>query len=363
VLLGAVSHAQSSVEGLESVLVEIEARYPNSVSGDDLYRAALLGVATHLGEQFGVKGNQVLTLAEHQAEKQWMQGWRQGIGAEFSIIPGRGMMLTQVFPESPAAHAGLIRGDLLVSMDNHPFTGLPAPAILQRARQQQMDEAVFDLRRTDGSIHRVQVTRGTYQLPTVLSHQEGNALEIRVPFFGIDSADELESAIADWDGLAIVLDLRDNDGGSLKEMVEAADLFLDAGTEIVRVSNGSEGESTWVGQTAPVWSGQLVVMINRGTGGEAEAFVAAMQDHGRAQVVGTRSAGRGLLVNYYNTGHDFVLKIADAQLKSPSGQAWHGTGLVPDVFVEGQQLSIPIPSRPMPPDLQRDAAIKLLTFE
>ena len=105
----------------------------------------------------------------------------------------------------------------------------------------------------------------------------------------------------------------------------------------------------------------MMVLVNQGTSEAAEAFVAALQDHGRARVVGTRSAGRAIRDSYYPAGRDLVLKIADTFLKAPSGRSWHGNGIRPDVFVQSQQITLPALGRPSPPDLQRDAAIQLIS--
>ncbi len=360
-LLSSVTLGQSSVEGLEDALEGIQARFPQSVSGDALYRAALLGVASHLGEQIGARQNRVLTQEEYEAAKSWLDGTRYGIGVESLTIPGRGMLLTEVFDGSPAAVAGLRNGDLVVSVDDHPFTGLPVAAIVGRIRQQRGGKSVFDVRRIDGTIGRVEVVHGPYHHHTVWMKQERDSLSVRVSYFGSGVAAEIAEALSAWDGAAVVLDLRDNPGGDIDEMVASADLFLDADAVIVGTSSGKAGGHNLMGSLAPSWTGNVAIVVNRGTAGVAEAFVAALQDHGRAKIVGTRTAGRGLQTSFYPAGRGLVLEIADTWLSSPAGRTWHGTGLKPDVFVEAQRLTLPVLHQPEPPDMQRDAAIRLIS--
>jgi C-terminal processing protease CtpA/Prc len=65
--------------------------------------------------------------------------------------------------------------------------------------------------------------------------------------------------------------------------------------------------------------------------------------------------------SHYPAGRGFVLEIADTTLSPPSGRSWHGTGVIPDIIVEAQQLTISLPTAPFPPDLQRDAALRLIS--
>ncbi len=360
-LLASVASGQSSVEGLEDALEKIQERFPQTVSGDELYRAALIGVANHLGDKLGVRENRVLTDVEHKDREAWLEGQRFGFGVEFSTIPGRGMLLTKVFPESPASEAGLLKGDLVVSVNDHPFTGLPTQAILDRVHVERTASSVFDVRRVNGTIGRMKVTKGTYEHPTMWVRRDRDSLVIRVPYFGSGVASLIADALEGWQGAAVVLDLRDNSGGSIDEMVATADLFLDPDAVVVGTATGKDVGHYLLGLEAPKWTNDVAIMMNKGTAGVAEAFVAALQDHGRARVVGTRSAGRGLKTSFYPAGRGLVLEIADTQLSSPSGRSWHGKGLMPDVFVEAQQLSLPVRHAPEPPDLQKDAAIRLIS--
>ena len=78
--------AAEDVAGLETVLNDIKERFPSEVASDAVYRAALEGVAAHLGEIMGIDDNRVLTTEEQKAQDAWMRGHRVGIGAEFSIL-------------------------------------------------------------------------------------------------------------------------------------------------------------------------------------------------------------------------------------------------------------------------------------
>ncbi len=355
--------AQESLEGLDEALSNVQSHFPQAVTSDSLYSAALQGVVAHLGEVMGVPNNRVMSPNEFAGVEAWMAGHRSGIGAEFGIVAGRGMVLTDVFPEGPAEDAGLQAGDLIVSMDNHPFTGLSAGEIYSQVRSSSAQLSVFDIRRSDGTISRVDVQRGEYQLPALRHRVVGDALVARIPFFGTGTAEALAEALQSTEAYsAVVLDLRDNGGGLLAEAVATADQFLDPGAVVVQLEHDGQQDPI-LGPSVSIWVGATVVLINHGTTGVAEGLAAALQDHRRATIVGTRSAGQGVQTSHYPAGRGFVLEIADTNLTSPSGQSWHGTGVVPDIVVEAQQLTIPVRTIPIPPDLQRDAALQLISNE
>lgn len=351
------------VDGLEAALSDIHTRFPKEVGSDMLYRAALEGVASHLGTVMGIEGNRVLTEAEQQEHASWLEGERTGIGAEFSILPGRGLLITEVFEDGPASNAGLVRGDLVVSMDEHPFTGQGAQGIHTHVRRCSSPSAVLDVRRKDGAIRRVDIQRGAYRVPPVRTSEAAKATPVaRVPFFGKGTAAALERFLREQkNAAAVIIDLRDNEGGSLAEVVDSADLFLDPGSIVVNRGKEREQMEPLSASQPAVWLRNVVILVNQGTEGVAEAFAAALRDNGRGVLVGTRSGGRAVETSLYPAGRGFVMQVADIHLASPSGRSWSQRGLKPNVLVESTGLSVPIGVVGPVPDLQKDTAIRLIS--
>jgi carboxyl-terminal processing protease len=357
------ARAQEDVVGLEQALSEIQDRFPAEVASNSLYRAALDGVARHLGEIMGIDDNKVLTQVEYAGHMAWLQGHRNGIGADFSILSGRGLLITEVFSGGPADRGGLTSGDLVVSMNDHPFIGLRREAIHFLIRRAKRAETIFDVRRKDGSIRRVTVERGGYVLPPIRSSESADQAPVaRIPFFGKGTAAALKTFLEQWDEApAVVIDLRDNEGGTLEEVVSAADLFLDAGSIVVHKGRQRSEMEPITANMPPVWVRNVVVLINQGTQGVAEAFAAALAENGRCVLVGTRSGGRAVDTSVYPAGRGFVLRVADTYLATPSGSSWSERGLAPNVVVESTGLIMPVGPVGSPPDLQRETAIRLIS--
>ena len=359
------ARAEEGVSGLEKALSEIQNRFPTDVASDNLYKAALSGVADHLGEVMGITDNRVLTQVEYAAHTAWMQGRRKGIGADFSILSGRGLLITDVFEEGPAAKGGLQSGDLVVSMNEYSFSGLRVDAIHQLVRRTENPSTTFAVRRRDGSTHRLTIERGPYDLPPIRSAEMAEKTPIaRIPFFAEGTAEALKFFLAQIsDASAVVIDLRDNEGGALDEVIQAAELFLDPGAVVVqkgRVRTQLEPVSS---TEKAIWVQNVVVLINQGTQGVAEAFAAALADNGRCVLVGTRSGGRAVDTSVYPAGRGFVLQVADTYLASPSGTSWAERGLAPNVNVESDGITLPKGPVISKPDLQRETAIRLISAD
>lgn len=355
--------SSDDVSGLENALEDLRTQFPEEVSSDAIYRAALEGVAVHLDEVMGTTGNRVLTVTEQGEHAMWLAGHRSGIGAEFSIVPGRGLLITEVFETGPAERSGLKAGDLVVAMDDHPFTGLSPAKIHTQVMRTTVDSSIFDVRRSDGEVRRLSVERGPYKLPVIRVQEDDDPTPVaRIPFFGHGTAE----AMADWlkgqrTARAVVLDLRDNEGGSLDEVVRAADLFLDPGAIVVnRGQHGGELEPV-TASTQPSWVRNVVLLVNQGTSGAAEAFAAALRDNGRCVLVGTRTGGRAVDSSVYEAGRGFVLQVADINLAAPSGTSWGQRGLAPNVVVEATDFPVPVDQTGRLPDLQRDTAVRLIS--
>jgi carboxyl-terminal processing protease len=222
---------------------------------------------------------------------------------------------------------------------------------------------VFDVRRKDGSIRRVTVERGGYALPPIRSTESVDQTPVaRIPFFGKGTASALKTFLERWDeASAVVIDLRDNEGGALEEVISAADLFLDSGSIVVHKGRDRAELEPITADSPPVWLRNVVVLINQGTQGVAEAFAAALAENGRCVLVGTRTAGRAVDTSVYPAGRGFVLRVADTHLATPSGSSWAERGLAPNVVVESTGLNLPAGPVVLPPDLQRETAIRLLS--
>lgn len=362
VALALLAVAQADPRSADKAREIIEARLGDAVNDDALDRAAVAGMADLVDQTLGTEGNSVLTEAEHKAALAWTRGERAGIGVEYRVIAGRGLVITAVFDGGPGALAGLETDDLVIGINGEPFTGQAAHAIHQSLQTAEGASLALDVRRRKGIVQRVDVPRGRYQVPTVLGAEDAMRPVVRVTFLGEGTATQLSRELSLLDpSLGVVLDLRDNEGGLLSEAIAMSDLFLDTGAVVVQERSAGTEDVAHSAAGEPTFQGPVVVLVNRGTKGAAEAFAAAVQTNRVATIVGTTTAGQASMPSYHPLGNGLILRLMDIRLAGPDGRSWQGEGVRPDLVVEAPALSLPPMDRPgADTDLQREAALGLL---
>ena len=189
------------------------------------------------------------------------------------------------------------------------------------------------------------VTRGVIDVPSVRSREiDSGYWLIRVSRFQRDSgkevADALLNALEKGPVNGVVLDVRNNPGGVLNASVEMASNFLDGG--LVVYTKGRHPESKTVLEAEP---GELlpdvpiVVMVNGGSASASEIIAGALQDRGRAVIMGTRSFGKGSVQTVLPVSETKALKLTTSLYYTPNGRSIQAEGIVPDVVVERAQLT------------------------
>lgn len=348
----------SDAETLEAFVSLMEQQAGGALSRQELYAGALAGVADALNEHHGQETTAVLTRAEWQAALAWQEGERSGVGMEYVLRPQHGLLITDVYPGGPGDLAGLSPGDLVVGMDGIPFLGLDETHIHQIVRDRSTQPAVALEVRSASGLQRFRVERARYRVATLRSRAHGRHPYLRLPFFGKGAAKDLADALEPIPSTGILLDLRDNAGGLLGEALAAADLFLPVGAEIVQRATADGQVSVDRASRPQHHKGSVVVLVNRGTRGPAEALAAALRDHGVARLVGTPSGGNDTHPQFRALGDLLVAQTVGAWLRSPAGRSWGGEGLQPDLVVE--PLVQMGPTQGPIPDLQLEAAAQLL---
>lgn len=325
-----------------------------------LRRAAVAGIAQAMDEETGVPGHAVYTRAEWAQREAWRRGHREGVALEYGLVTGRGLVVTDVYPDGPAARAGLRRGDLVVGVDRRALTGLDDEAIQQVIFGALGSQVVLDVRRGP-ELHTIRVDRGPWHSGLVRAFPYEDGVVVRIPFFGEGTSQRLaETLAAVPPDAGLVIDLRSNGGGLLDEAVAAADLFLPPGEVIVHIDSLDGTVEARLAQGPQTWAGRAVIIVNQDTAAEAEAFAAALHTRDDTPIVGTWTAGRSDLPEGRDIGDDLVLQVPAHRMRDPLGRSWAGQGLRPDVLSTPVEIVMPAAPGSLPPDLPREAALQLI---
>lgn len=352
--------AEPAASDLQIAMDLLEADHIDALERAELERAALVGLMGQLDTISGCPGNRLLDPEDVEALRQADEGVREGIGAEFRIVPWRGLMITEVPPGSPAQRAGLRPGQQVVSVHGEPLEGRSASDIADLV-QRRPGGGLLELEVEDGGDRRVLLLpRSRYQVTPVLAERQPAISLVRVRVFSKGSAEALADFLAPLADQPLIIDLRDTPGGDLEEAVAAADLLLEPGQLIGYERRRRIGTRPFVAAREPAHSGPVAVLVNEGTRGTAELFAAALQDNGRAALVGAGTAGVACATGLYQLPGGAALELADAAFTSPTGKSWQGAGLSPDL-VEPLFTEDALPAVVAITDRQLQAARDLLS--
>ena len=259
-------------------------------------------------------------------------------GVGLTVGPGRNGLIVRAAMQGPARAAGIRAGDRIVSIDGRRVRRLPFDRSLELIKGRPGTTVRLTVRRPREGTLSVVVKRVEIELPAVTSRfvttPRGRVGLVRVISFRATAADSVEARAARLlkrGAKGIVLDLRDNPGGLLSQAVGAVSLCVDAG--VVCITEGaSRGRQVFdVNGSAPLADVPLVVLVDSGSASAAEIVAAALDDHGRATVVGERTYGKTSVQSVRELSNGAALKLTTAVFLTPTGENLTARGLPPDV--------------------------------
>ena len=286
-------------------------------------------------------------------ERESITGGFGGLGLEVEASGGL-VRVVSPMPGSPAARAGLLAGDLIVRVDDQPLQGVALADAIAKMRGAPGTPVAITIRRPGiADDFTVSVTRDTIRREAVSWKMEGDALVLRVSTFSGPVSASVQQAIRKATEThaprSVVLDLRGNPGGLLREAVNVADLFLSKGEIVSLRGRSASNQRSWQADAGEMLPGvPMVVMIDRRSASASELLAAALQDNGRATVMGQRSYGKGTVQTTYGLGEEIkgALKLTSAHYRAPSGRAVQKTGVNPDIELLGMATSDDRPAEP-----------------
>ncbi len=307
--------------------------YGELPSMQEVTYAAIRGMIEALGDEYSAFFEpQVAAIMQEDATGEF-----QGIGAFVDLDEEGKVLIVDVFDDSPAEKAGLRANDRIVKVDDVSVVGLTLYEAIHLIRGPAGSRVKLLIEREGVEPFEVTVTRARLEIPITESEMRDDGIGyIRLYEFGAATASErLESdlkKILSHNPRGVILDLRGNPGGMLDQALKVADLFLDDGTIAIERWNGGEevfkSRSGDIGERVP-----LVVLVNKGSASASEIVAGALQDRGRAILIGETTFGKGVVQRIFTLDDGSELWVTAARWFTPNDRAIHGTGLVPDIVV------------------------------
>jgi len=308
--------------------------YGDLPDADKMTEGAIRGVLQTLDDKFTsyIEPNLARVINEDSS------GTFEGIGALVRINEDNRLEISRPFQGQPAEKAGVQAGDLVLAVDGESILGLGLYEAIGLIRGPAGSKVVLTIERT-GEVEPFDVTiiRAKIDIPVVEYEMlpEGIAY-VSLFEFSAPATERMEAALKELlaqNPKGLILDLRDNPGGFLRQSIEVSDLFMPAGVVVIERTNDGEEQIFKATSKGPAQDIPLVVLVNAGSASASEIVAGALQDTGRAKLIGERTFGKGSVQMPQALSNGAELRVTIARWFTPNNRAIHGEGLEPDIEV------------------------------
>ncbi len=383
----ALTHVKYSGRQVEEIIRFLETKYVGEVNSDELVAKAIKVIMEGLDPHTHYFPPDKMEELEERT-----QGHYVGIGIEVTFI---GDSLVVLFPKknSPAAKAGIHPGDFIVGVDDQAIPGdsLSKDLILKSIKGNRGTRVRLKLRpMLADTLREIVVTREEIKVPSVIT---GYMIDTSVAYIKINrfTNTTYREFMDHWERMAtkemakhLVLDLRDNPGGYLKESINILSQIIGEEGKLLVYTEGKSHQRTEYKSTGKVFFtvDRVIVLINQHSASASEIIAGCLQDHDRGLIIGTRSYGKGLVQEQYELSNGGVLRMTVSKYFTPSGRLIQkpyngfdgmdtlaiyktisgrpvhaGGGIIPDIIVEEKiNWHLPLQKRWM--DLISEYAIR-----
>ena len=319
------------VSVLDQAAARIEADAQRPVDKTALERAAVEGMLKALGDRWSA----YYTPSQFGSFSDALEGRYTGVGLWIRQGNDGSMLVSSVQTGSPAARAGLLSGDELTSVGGVPIAKQSVDAVATALRGPSGSTITLGIRRAGGTLS-VTLTRTTLAAgDIVVDRLQHSVLDIRISTFSRGVAQQVRTAMLSDPAAhagGVVLDLREDPGGLVDEAVQVAGAFLDGGPVVSYQQHGA-GVTTLDAPGHGDITTPLVVLVDGNTASAAEIVTGALQDRGRAVVVGSRTYGKGSVQEPTTLSDGSAIELTVGRYLTPSGRGLDGVGIDPDVAI------------------------------
>ena len=263
-------------------------------------------------------------------------------GAGLTLIRrGGALVVDNVNVVGPAGEAGIVVGDRISAVDGRSTQGASAETVMSWLAGTEGTVVTLAMRGRDGRLRTMEIERAVTPPETVYAMRSGDVLTIRITSFNADTGATLSRELRAAFGPSVaparsprglVLDLRGNRGGLLRQAVAAADLLLDAGLITVTEGRNPNASHRWAAASGDVTGGvPVIIAVDGRTASAAEILAAALADDGRAVVVGSSTLGKGLVQTIGTLPDGGELFVTWSRVLAPRGWPIQGLGVLPQV--------------------------------
>ena len=318
---------------IEKVFYYLKQNYlDKNITNEQLIQGALKGMAESVGDPYTT----YLVNDETAQLDETVNGAFGGIGAELKSDQSR-VVISTTMEGSPSQQVGLQADDVITKVDGEDMTGKTISEVVKKVRGEVGTDVVLTIERAGTSLE-VKLTRASIAINTVkaeLDKEDASIGHVRITSFAKNTADELEKAVKDLTekgAKSFVFDVRYNPGGLLDQAYKVANMFLKDGEPIVQVEDRF-GEKTIYKASSSIGEFKItqpyVLLVNEGSASASEILAAAVKEGAGAQIVGTKTYGKGTVQSVVDITDNSELKYTNAKWLTPEGNWIHKEGVTP----------------------------------
>ena len=320
----------------------IRQEYIEEVDDKKLLEMSIKGLLGSLDPHSEYLDEQAFSLLEEHSSGEF-----GGLGVEVSLEKGAIRVISPI-DGTPAYRAGILPGDLIIKLDSNAVQNMT------------FGEAIEVMRGPKGSTLLLTIVRGRADAPIEISverdiiHVSSVRSEIprsgfgyiRIAQFQENTGQQFKKALSDLSEKdsqlkGVVLDLRNNPGGLLTTSIEVVDAVLDGGLVVYTEGRGAKSNASYQASSGDRLNGlPMVVLINEGSASAAEIVAGALQDHGRALILGTNSFGKGSVQTIFPLGNNRGMKLTTARYFTPNKRSIQALGIKPDIIVQPADIKV-----------------------
>jgi len=310
---------------------------PGELQTTPLLHGAVSGLVDAVGDPY----TSFMPPKENKEFKQSLNGTLQGIGAELTEKEGR-VVIVAPLKGSPAEAAGLLPGDIITHVDGLSMEGVSLNDTVDKIRGPKGTTVVLTVERAgseesiDFSIVRddIKVPSTEFEIKKFAGKKIGY---IALNRFGDTTTTEVAEEVKGFvrqnvDG--IIFDVRFNGGGYLDKAVDLSSMFLKQGKVVTVARRGGDDTQYYVSGRPIAADVPLVILINEGSASASEIFAGALQDAGRAKIIGKKSFGKGTVQEVFELPGGTSIRITTARWLTPNGKDLGKEGVHPDIEVD-----------------------------
>lgn len=322
----------------ENVLTIVQRYYVEEVELDKLLTGAIKGMLNSLDDPY----TRYLSKQDYKDMQMNFEGEFGGIGI---VVTMRHEELTVVSPieGTPGSKADLQAGDVITQIDGESTAGMTIKKAVSLMKGEPGTEVNLTVEREkeeeeDPEVIKVSITRAMIEVPYVESEiKEDGIGYIRITQFAEEVGEDVQQELKkleEKNAEAVILDLRNNPGGMLKEAVKVASSFIPNGPVVHIKERNGEQETLLVSSEIKPSEYPLVVLVNKGSASASEIIAGAVQDTDNGVIMGSQTFGKGVVQSVIPLDDGSALKLTTARYYTPKERYINETGIKPDIKVK-----------------------------